>query len=144
MRQRGVDEDQVFAHRFRRRVSGGRPGLSGGVQMGRAGPLIRNRLIIGEPLAFDALEDFCGAHGVVNAEFDPVAVSEIEFCEIAAQMRFADRMIGSVDPPLEKAKKVLADVDRDNEASVRFCVGVFVAAVIDAAMLGELSADLDV
>ncbi len=103
-----------------------------------------SRLVISEPLAFNAFEDFCGAHGVVNAELDAVAVPEIEFPEIAAQMSLADGMIGSVDPALEDAEKVLADIDRHNEAGARLGVGVFVAGVIDAAVFGELAADFDV
>lgn len=59
-------------------------------------------------------------------------------------MRLAHGMIGSVDRALEDAEKVLADVDRDSEARANFRVGLFVSAVIDAAALGELAADLDV
>jgi len=46
--------------------------LSGGVQTGRSGPLMRSRLVIGEAFAFDALEGFGGPLSVVNAEFDAV------------------------------------------------------------------------
>lgn len=120
------------------------PGLSDGVHGSSCDPLMARRLIIGEPLAFNALENFCRAHGVVNAELDPVAVTEIEFREISVQMRLTDGMIGSVDPALEKAEIVLADVDRHNEAGAAFDVGVFVAAVIDAAMLGKFAPHLRV
>lgn len=59
-----------------------------------------SRLGIGEPLAFDALKEFGGTRGVINAELDAVAVAEIELGEIAVQVSLADRMVGSVDPAL--------------------------------------------
>ena len=58
-----------FAQRLRRFESGGLPGLSEGVHGVDSGPLLSDlRLVIGEALAFDALEHKGGALCVLDAE----------------------------------------------------------------------------
>ena len=48
------------------------------------------RLVIGQPLAFDALKRFGGALVILDAELRAVAVAEIELFQVAVQMRLAD------------------------------------------------------
>ena len=81
---------QSFAHRLRLRISGGRPGLSGGVHGVLCDPLMDRRLMIGKPLAFDALKQHGGAFLVFDAERGSARISEIELGKIAAKMSFAD------------------------------------------------------
>ena len=62
------------------------------------------RLVIGQPLAFDALERFGGAFRILDAKARAVVVTEIELFEIAMQMRLADRVIDARNSALEDAE----------------------------------------
>jgi hypothetical protein len=62
------------------------------------------RSAIHQPLANDALECFFGAGCIIVSKFDAVAVTEIEFRQIAFQMGFANVMINASDATLENGK----------------------------------------
>ena len=60
-----------------------------------------------QPLALRAEDGAISAGLIVDAEADPVVVSEIEFGRVAVQVRFADVEIAAVDAALEDRKEIL-------------------------------------
>jgi len=59
---------------------------------------------VGQPLAFGADDGEVGALPVVNAQFDPVRVAEIELGQVAVQMGFRHLEVDAVDAALEDAE----------------------------------------
>jgi len=69
--------------------------------------------LIGQALADNGLDHCIGAHGVVDAERDPVIVAEIELGKIAVDVLFGAMLVGALHAPLEHAEIVLDGVGVD-------------------------------
>ena len=65
---------------------------------GRFRAPLRTSRFIGEPLALDALKGDLGTAHVINSKTLAIAIAEIELCQIAVQMGFADVVINADDP----------------------------------------------
>src|SRR5579863_9689983 len=102
-----------------------------------------NRLV-GEPLADNAFQRAVGAGHIVNAKFDPVAIAEIELGQIAVQVLFLAMLIDALHAALEDRIVAFGGVGVGVEAGHAVGVAVFVAAMIDGRMVGELAANLGV
>jgi hypothetical protein len=92
-------ERAFFAMRYIVASSNGNSSWSGSASIFLARRLGRGRLgrlrwplatscLIGQPLAFDALQREIGPRYVVNAKFNPVRITEVEFAQIPLQMGF--------------------------------------------------------
>ena len=99
--------------------------MSGGVHGALCGPRLVRRLVIGEPLAFDAEQSAGGASSIINAKLDAIAIAEIELGEIAVQMPLVTMLVDASHPALEHREETL------DRIGVHVAAHVFLGAVID-------------
>src|ERR1035438_8928856 len=68
---------------------------------------------IGEPFPDNTLQRALGALGVIYAEFDAIAMAEIELCDIAMQMLLGAMLVNAFHAALENAVVSLSRIDTD-------------------------------
>ena len=85
-----------------RRHAWSRPGLEGR----RRCPCSTN-CSVSETLAFGTDQSLIRASSIIEAEFDAVVISEVEFGEIPFQVRFADMEVTAVDATLQDGEEAL-------------------------------------
>jgi hypothetical protein len=66
--------------------------------------------MVGQALAFDALQEGIGAHLVIYAKAGAVVKAEFEFRNVALQVLFFALVIGTDHAALEDAKEILGSV----------------------------------
>jgi hypothetical protein len=97
-------------------------GLGGGLATSRS---------VSQPLADDAADRTLGPLYIVNTESDSVAVAEIEFCQIAVKVFFADVLIDAIDPALQDGEVIFGGIGGSIAANV------FVLRVVHGPVTGE-------
>ena len=105
--------------------------------------MLRSRFI-SQPLAFDTNQGSVGAFDVVNFEFRPVGVSEIKLGNIPMQMFLRAQLIDSEHAAFENRVVALSGIDCDDCSGLAISVGIFLSAVVDNVMIGELFGQLGV
>jgi hypothetical protein len=95
---------------------------------------------VGETAPLCALERNRGAAHVVNAKPLAVAVAEIKLGQIALQVRFAHMLVNAVNPTFQDREEAFHAIGGDE--AVAFAAGVFILAVIDGLMRGEVPAEV--
>ena len=68
------------------------------------------RCLIHQPLPNDALQQPVGAHRIVHADRDPIAVTEVEFVQVAMQMVARAMLIDATHAALEHGKEAFDSV----------------------------------
>lgn len=84
-----------------------------------------NRLFVGQALTHHALNGLDGTLNVLHAQGRPLAVPEVEFAQVALQMRGADVVIHAIDAALEDREIAL------DRIRVRVPTNVLFNAVVD-------------
>src|SRR5258708_2395877 len=84
---------------------------------------------IGEALPLDALERNLGAHGIVDAEFCAVRISEIELGQVTVQMLFAAMLVSASHAATEDREHAFDRVRMHGAANI------LAAAMVDAFVL---------
>lgn len=116
--------------------SGGR-----GFFVGMRRPRLPISRSVGKALAPDAQESTVGTGPVVDAESNPAVIPKIELSKVAMQVLLAAVLIDALHPTLEDG-----EVAFDGLSMYLWIVEIdpHLCAMIDAAMLRELTADADV
>ena len=96
------------------------------------------RFFVGQSLADDASNSPLGTLNIIDAERGPIAVAEIELGGVAVQMPFLAMLIDADHAALKHAEKSLDGI------GMRVATNVFLDAMVNAFMAGELLADVAV
>jgi hypothetical protein len=90
---------------------------------------------IDQPLANDAAQRAIGALDIINPQWDPLVVAEIELGKILLQMLLADVVIDTIDVALQDREIALDGI------GVRVALHVFLCRVVHSLMAGEALTD---
>jgi hypothetical protein len=102
------------------------------------------RLPIGQTSADGAHQrKLCSLH-VLDAQCGTIAVTEIELGKIAVQVLLAAMLVNAFHAALEDAVEALNRIRVDRNARLAVRVAVFLPAMVNSVMLGELTAQLGV
>src|SRR5258708_2490030 len=94
--------------------------------------------LVSQALSNDSSDDPLSALNIVNSKRYAVGISEIEFGQIAMQMRFANMEVASVNTPLQSRIVSLDCV------GVRIAPDIFIHAMRNPLVTSELSANCPV
>jgi len=94
--------------------------------------------LIREPLPFDAIERTLRAAAVVNAEFFPVVISEIELGEIPPQMFLRHVLVNAVNAAFEDREKPFDGIGVNRAAHILLLL------MLDGAVRSEVMADVGI
>jgi hypothetical protein len=108
-----------------------------------SGPCGRVRISgpVREPLALHAEQGRLSASGIINAQRDPVVVTELEFRQITAQVLLIAMLIDALHAALEKSEEALDSVGVNSGILKR---DILANAVVDGAVAGSFLANLDI
>src|SRR5205823_12408892 len=109
------------------------PPVSEGFASSASGP--RTSLLIGQPLADNALKNAARASFIIATERLSIAVTELKLGEVTVQMLLGAMLIDATHTALEDAERAL------NGVRCYVAANIFLVVVMDGGMLGKLTAN---